>query len=99
MHGWVGGTGGLEREGRSELNGEILILGNLYRVIPPPHPTPFFFLSLVCNIELFSKRMNVFLYGLFFFCPFPPIELISEGGGTGWFCISHPQLPHSLILV
>lgn len=46
MHGWVGGTGGLEREGRSELNGEILILGNLYRVIPRPTPPLFFFFHL-----------------------------------------------------
>lgn len=61
-------TGGLEREGRSELNGEILILGNLYCVTHPTHPR-FFFLSLVCNIELFSKRMNVSCMVLF--VPFP----------------------------
>lgn len=72
MHGRVGVTGGLEREGRLELNGEILILGNLYCVTPPP-PNSLFFLSLVCNIELFSKRMNVSCMVLF--VPFPPFFL------------------------
>lgn len=91
--------------------GEILSVGNLYRVNPPPTPhapaSPLF-LSLVCNIELFSKRMNVSCMVFFFFVLSPPLfvfvflflkernEVISEGGGTGWFCISHPQFPQSL---
>lgn len=73
---------GLRREGRSELNGyrntpstgEILSVWNLYCVNPPARPpAPPFFLSLVCNIELFSKRMNISCMVFFFFlCLFPP---------------------------
>lgn len=73
MHGW--GEGG---EGRQELNGyrkthDILSVGNLYRVNNPAPPS--FFLSLVCNIELFSKRMNVSCMVSFFFFVLCPIFL------------------------
>jgi len=76
MHGWMHG-----REGRTALNGyrntpsrgEILSVGNLYCVNPPAPP---FFLWLVCNIELFSKRMfsvwSFFLCFSFFVCLPPP---------------------------
>lgn len=73
MDGWEGEEG-LKSEGKLELSGysntplrgEILSVGNLYCV--HPHPTPL--LSVVCNIELFSKRMNVSCL-VFFFSFFP----------------------------
>ena len=69
-------------------------------LIPPPLSP---FLSLVCNIELFSKRMNIscasFVFPPLFFLLMGRIEVIPEGGGTDWFSISHPQLPHSFNLV
>lgn len=102
-----GGRGEERRDRRQELNGyrktplkgDIMSVGNLYRVNNPTPPS-LFFLSLVCNIELFSKRMNVSCkvsFFSFFLAPFFLLmgrnEVQTEGGGTGWFCISHPQLP------
>lgn len=128
-HAWKGGRdeeGVVVREVQSSNGyrktptGELLSVGNLYRVNPPlPEPPSPRFLSLVCNIELFSKRMNIscmvfflfvssslfsffyflLLFFFFFFLLKGRNEVISEGGGTGWFCISHPQLPTSIILV
>lgn len=52
-----GGTGGQERDGGRKADGETLNLGNLCVSAPLQLPTSFF--PPVCNIELFSKRMNV----------------------------------------